>query len=96
VATGTVLVDFGAYPGQTEAQVAVTGQGSILTSSLVEAWLMPDATTDHTEDDHLVDGPTLTVPKSLIVAATGFTIKAQARDLGGRAYGKWNVAWAWA
>ena len=43
-AQGTALLDFGAYPGSTEATVTVTGQAGILTTSLAEAWAFPDVT----------------------------------------------------
>lgn len=73
-AQGTTTVDFGAFPGASDASVAVIGQASIIASSLVEAWLYPVATADHTADEHLVE--TITVRAGNIVAGTGFTIYA--------------------
>lgn len=54
-ASGTTQVDFGAFPGASDAYVDVTGQGSILAGSLVEAWLFPADTVDHSADEHLVE-----------------------------------------
>ena len=71
-AQGTVTLDFGAFPGASDASVAVTGQAGIISGSLVEAWLLPAATTDHTADEHLVE--TLRVSAGAIVAGTGFTV----------------------
>lgn len=71
-AQGTATLDFGAFPGKSDASVAVTGQASIVSGSLVEAWLLPAATADHTADEHMVE--TLRVVAGSIVAATGFTI----------------------
>lgn len=71
-AQGTTTVDFGAFPGAMDASVAVTGQAGIVAGSLVEAWLRPAATADHTADEHLVEP--LRVLAHTIVAATGFTI----------------------
>lgn len=71
-ATGIATLDFGAFPGKSDASVAVTGQGSIVAGSLVEAWIRPDATADHTADEHMLE--TLKVFAANIVAATGFTI----------------------
>lgn len=72
MATGTASLNFGAFPGASDASVAVTGQTGISAGSLVEAWLLPAATADHTADEHLVE--TLNVMAGTIVAGTGFTI----------------------
>lgn len=69
---GTATLDFGAFPGASDASIAVTGQAGILASSFVEAWIFPAATADHTADEHLVE--TLKVMAGNIVAGTGFTI----------------------
>ena len=90
---GTTTVDFGAHPGATDASATITGQGSIVSGSLVEAWLMPtSATADHSTDEHLVDGPVVVACD--LVDATGFTIRAQARNPGALT-GPWRVGWVW-
>jgi len=110
VAQGTATLNFGAFPGQTDATVAVTGQTGITGTSLVEAWIFPTAATDHSADEHWVDGPQVVVAGN-IVAGTGFTIYASVKpqtDARGtvdsrrgnnndspRAYGQWTVAWVW-
>lgn len=71
-AQGTVEIDFGAFPGASDASVAVTGQGSILAGSLAEAYLFPAATTDHTADEHLVE--TIRIVAGPVTAGVGFTI----------------------
>jgi hypothetical protein len=71
-ASGTADLDFGAFPGKSDASVAVTGQTGIGTGSLVEAWLRPVDTADHTADEHLIE--TLRVLAGNIIAGTGFTI----------------------
>lgn len=71
-ATGTATLDFGAFPGKSHATVAVTGQTGIIAGSLVEAWIRPEATADHTADEHMME--TLKVFAADIVAGTGFTI----------------------
>lgn len=91
------------------ASVAVTGQTSILSNSLVEAWVFPGAgTTDHSADEHIADPPEVTV--GAVIAGTGFTIygtawltQAGTWVLGQSApqgsivmpYGQWNIAWVW-
>jgi len=91
--TGTATVDFGAYPGASQASVVITGQGSITTSSFVEAWIRPQAdTADHTVDEHIVEQ--LKVTASEIVNGTGFTIHVEC--INGLSHGQWDVNWVWA
>jgi len=73
-AQGTTTIDFGAFPGASDASVAVTGQGTITTSNLVEAWLYPVDTADHSADEHMLE--TIRVFAGNIVDSTGFTIYA--------------------
>lgn len=73
-AQGTTTIDFGAFPGGSDASVAVTGQAGITGTSLVEAWLLPAATADHTADEHVVE--TIKVMAGNIAAGTGFTVYA--------------------
>lgn len=70
--TGTATLDFGAFPGKSDTSVAVTGQTGIVAGSLVEAWIRPVATADHSADEHMLE--TLKVFAADIVAGTGFTI----------------------
>lgn len=91
-AQGKTTVNFGAAPGTDIAEVTVTGQSEILAaSSLAEAWIFPEATADHSEDEHLVDAPA--VYACAIVDGTGFTIRAIAKV--GKLHGEFTVAWVW-
>jgi len=92
MATGTATLDFGAFPGKTDASVAVTGQADIVAGSLVEAWLRPVATATHSADEHWVEE--MDVAAGDISAGAGFTVYGKTRNL--RLYGTWTVAWAWA
>lgn len=110
-ATGTAILDFGAFPGKSDTSVAVAGQAGIVAGSLVEAWVRPVATADHSTDEHLVES--LKVVAGNIVPGTGFTVfgfndnpvVVQDRDSGRarrqintaapRISGQWTVAWAW-
>jgi hypothetical protein len=73
-ATGTATVNFGGFPGSDSATVLVTGQTGIVAGSLVEAWLVPTATGDHSADEHIMVGPRIEAGN--IVPGTGFTIYA--------------------
>jgi hypothetical protein len=105
---GVSSLDFGAFPGATDATVVVTGQSAIQAGSIVEAWIMPAATADHSVDEHWLDPPIVVAGN--IAAGTGFTIYGRVpndpppeddsyrrlpnvRNL--RTYGVWNVAWQW-
>lgn len=71
---GTATIDFGAFPGSSHASVVVTGQAGIVAGSVVQAWIRPVATADHSADEHMLE--TLRVHASDIVAGTGFTVNA--------------------
>lgn len=104
--TGTATIDFGAFPGKSDASIVVIGQAAILAGSFVEAWLRPVVTADHSADEHMVE--TLKVVAGNISAGVGFTIYGfntgqineplETNKGGGRGtqlYGLWTVAWAW-
>lgn len=103
--SGTATLDFGAMPGSAMAQVAVTGQTGILTSSQVEAWIsLETATADHSKDEHLIEN--FRVRAGTIIAGTGFNIYGEvqhpwrgsddAGEAGNRIYGQWIINWVWA
>ena len=73
-AQGTAIVDFGAFPGVSDASVAVTGQAAIVAGSAVEAWIALAASANHSADEHMIE--TINIRAGNIVAATGFTIYA--------------------
>lgn len=75
--TGTVTIDFGDWPGTTEASVAVTGETSILATSKADAFIMADDTTaDHTAADHRWFAALAALTCGTPTASTGFTIYA--------------------
>jgi len=72
---GHTELDFGAFPGKTYATVDVTGQTGILSTSHVEAWLAPEATADHSADEHIIAAVGLRVlVKEVPSNGVGFTI----------------------
>jgi len=72
---GTTTIDFGAFPGGSDASVAITGQTGILADSIIQAWLVAQPTADHTADEHRVE--TISVTCGNIVVDTSFDIYAQ-------------------
>lgn len=104
---GSTTLNFGAFPGTTDTSSAIS-DATILSSSLVEAWIMPTSTSDHSVDEHWVDPPLVVAGN--VQAGVGFTIYGKAPDVwGGDAqkldftpancdnlvYGAWTVAWCW-
>lgn len=73
-ACGNTEIDFGAFPGGSDASLVITGQAGIIAGSCVEAWLYPKDTADHLADEHVVE--TLRVMAGAIVPGVGFTIYA--------------------
>jgi hypothetical protein len=62
--TGTVTLDFGAYPGSNEASVTFL-DAAVLAGSKVEAFIMAsDTTSDHTANDHKYAGQFFTLTAS--------------------------------
>lgn len=104
---GTTTVNFGAFPGATDATTVITGQTGILATSVVQAFLIAKDSADHSADEHTVES--LRVMAGNIVAGTGFTIYATQVDSipaansradsptgnSPRIHGTWNVGWRW-
>lgn len=72
--SGTTTIDFGVFPGKSDTSVTVTGQATIASGSVVEAWLNCIDSADHTADEHRLEKIKVTVGN--IVPGTGFTIYA--------------------
>lgn len=73
-AAGVAEIDFGPFPGCSDASVTITGQTRIESTAAVQAWLQPQATADHTADEHRVE--TISVCAGNITPTVGFTIYA--------------------
>ena len=75
-AFGQTTIDFGAFPGSSDASVDVTGQtGFDALSNIAQAWLIGVDTDDHTADEHRVE--TISVSVGAFSTGAGFTIYAQ-------------------
>lgn len=76
-AQGTAIVDFGPFPGQSDAIVTVSAPG-ILAGSLVEAWIEPIATSTvngtHSADEHMIETLGVWADQSSIVPNVSFNI----------------------
>ena len=74
-AQGLTTINFGAFPGSSDASLDITGQAGIDSASVVTAWLQPADTDDHTADEHRIE--TISVMAGNVIGGTGFTIYAQ-------------------
>ena len=90
--SGEATISFGSTPTN-EATVTITGQGSILTTSKVKAWIMGATTSDNDESSHLFAGLSINVVSSIPTAATGFTLYAS--TIAGYVTGDFKVKWEW-
>jgi hypothetical protein len=88
---GIAEVDFGAFPGGTEATVAVALPG-VGTSGPVVAWVQAKDTADHSADEHWAESVRVTAGG--VELGVGFTIYATAVGAH-RLYGKFTVGWAY-
>lgn len=90
---GTATLDFGTGAGANEASVAVTGQGSIQTTSKAEAFVMGDNTSlNHTASDHRYFAAFVGLTCGTPVNTTGFTIYARSEH---KLTGQFTVNWVW-
>jgi len=91
---GISQVNFGAAPGGTIAAVTTVNAPGIQTGSIVEAWLYPQPTGDHTADEHLTAAPNINVIAGNVNAgAQTFQIFAQVYNQLLPEYGAYSVAW---
>ena len=91
---GTATIDFGAFPGSSEASVAVTGQAGISATSKAEAYVMADDTSGtHTANDHRYFSVLVGLSCGTPTADTGFTIHGRCLD---KMQGSFQVRWVWA
>ena len=93
MAKGTASLNFGAFPGASDASIAIAETGvSNHPTSLAEAWLIPVATAEHTADEHLAES--IKIIAGVCVAGVGFTVYDLTKDNTLR-YGNWTIGWVW-
>lgn len=90
-AQGSIEIDFGA--GSNEAFVDVTGQSSILSTNAAEAWIMAEASSEHTLNDHTYAATLMGVSCGVPTNSVGFTIYARSIE---KLTGKFKLRWVWA
>lgn len=90
--SGVVVVDFGPFPGKTDASVQITEQANVVSTSAVIARVRGAATADHSADEHWVEG--IDVFAGDIVEGEAFTIYARSTDKQ-RRHGQWSVGWSY-
>jgi hypothetical protein len=96
--SGTALIDFGAFPGSDWAQTLVPAVDAGDPNAIVDAWILPAATADHSIDEHIADAPQVSgyADGNGNVVITGVPRPGLTSPIppDPMPYGKWNVAWA--
>lgn len=70
--SGNALIDFGAFPGIPMTQLVVAAADISDPAAVLDAWIAPLATADHTSDEHLADPPRVLAINT--TPGTSFTI----------------------
>jgi hypothetical protein len=98
MSTGIAALDFGAFPGKSDAALDVATVG-VISTSMVEAWIAPAATADHSADEHRVEGLKVTavwkVNDAITINGIEASPVASPVNEGHRLYGVWNIGWVW-
>ena len=56
-ASGVATLDFGAFPGSASPALVVAAADVADPNAVLDAWIIPVATVDHTADEHAADPP---------------------------------------
>jgi hypothetical protein len=72
--TGTDTIDFGVFPGSSHTTRTIADAG-VLSGSVVEAWLRPVASADHSADEHRIEP--IEVSAGDIAAGVSFVVHAR-------------------
>jgi hypothetical protein len=89
---GTAIISFGSAPGTNVVTTIVTGQTGILSTSLVQAFMMDGHTADHNITEHILVSTGVIFNCNTIVPGVGFTITAVTQL---RLTGQFLVNWIW-
>lgn len=96
--SGSALIDFGSFPGSAFAQTLVVAVDAADPLAVVDVWILPAATADHSIDEHVVDPPMVSgyadgAGNVVITGIPRFGLTSPIPP-DPMPYGKWNVAWA--
>lgn len=91
--SGVAVIDFGAFPGNQDASVAVTGQTTIAVTDLPRVYFKSDGSVgSHNANDHKYVQLFAVLSASTPTAGVGFTIHATSQH---QLQGQFQVQWAW-
>lgn len=88
---GVIEIDFST--GSNEASVAVTGVSEILSTNSAEAFMMYEASSEHTANDHAYAAAFVGLTCSTPTNGVGFTIYARSTE---KLNGKFKLRFVWA
>lgn len=90
---GVVEIDFGGGNGSNEASVAITGISAILSTNSAEAFLMHEASSEHTANDQAYAAALVGLTCGVPINGVGFTIYARSTE---KLNGKFLLRFVWA
>lgn len=90
---GFTEIDFGTGSGTNEASVAVTGLTSITSTNAAEAFIMYEASSNRTANDHAYANTFMDLVCGVPVDGVGFTIHARSIH---KLTGSFRVRYVWA
>ena len=88
---GTATLDFGAFPGTSEASVVVTGLTTLAGGAM--AFWGGDTSTNHTAEDHEYAAALIGLSVGAVIPGTGFTIYGRCLH---KMQGAFTVRYVWA
>lgn len=89
---GTGTIDFGATPTQRAVVTVSSGVGAIQPTSSVEAWIMSEASADHSDYEHEMAAMAMALVCGNIVTSTSFDVVATSLVA---LRGAWTFRWVW-
>ena len=96
-ASGTASLNFGAFPGVRDVTLDVATAG-VISTSLIEAWILPAATTEHSIDEHRIENLRVSATWKVNGTITIFGVCTDPPVGGqtpGKLYGNYNIGWVW-
>jgi hypothetical protein len=97
---GEAVVDCGAFPGTVDRAPLLVAAVGLVATSQHEAWIQPEATADHTIDEHFFE-PIKAMSSFfandllLVWVVNDNRLRDPVTGIIPRVYGDWNVGWVW-
>ena len=95
---GNTTINFGVFPGSAFATTTLSGLDINDPNAVIDAWIAPIATADHSREEHIADPPMVSAyadgAGNVIVVAVPAPIRCSPIPPDPMPYGAWSVGWA--